>query len=61
MFGNQQIRVVCAKCGRDITSRTNQADCTAIHLRSCTGKRGFIVNSPVNADRSQNPVTSASK
>ena len=38
-----------------------KADCTAIHLRSCTGKRGFIVNSPVNADRSQNPVTSASK
>jgi hypothetical protein len=35
-------RVICSKCGRDITSGTNQADCTAMHMRRCTGKRDFL-------------------
>jgi hypothetical protein len=32
------VRITCPKCGRDITSRTNQADVTWMHMRSCKGR-----------------------
>lgn len=32
-------RTICPRCGRDITSPTNQADCTVIHMRNCKGRR----------------------
>ena len=31
-------RVICGKCGKDITAHTNQADANYIHARSCKGK-----------------------
>jgi hypothetical protein len=32
------VRITCQKCGRDITSRTTQADATWMHMRSCKGR-----------------------
>jgi hypothetical protein len=37
-----RFRTVCSKCGKDITSRTNQADCNAIHAKSCQGKKRLL-------------------
>ena len=37
-----RFRTVCSKCGKDVTSRTNQADSNAIHAKSCPGKKRLL-------------------
>lgn len=39
MFPIENARVICPRCGRDITARFNQADVTAMHMRDCEGRK----------------------
>lgn len=39
-------KVICPKCGKDLTARTNQADAIAMHMRRCQAAHPKVTRWP---------------